>query len=117
MTALADKHCTDLPKGTPALTDTEAAALLDQLGEGWWIEGDTLSCRFKTRNFALALEIANRIGELAEAEDHHPDIKLGWGYCEAGFTTHSVGGLSENDFICAARIDALGLGDKAGSNG
>ncbi|MBV7409727.1 4a-hydroxytetrahydrobiopterin dehydratase [Maritimibacter sp. DP1N21-5] len=109
MTRLADKHCTDLPKGTPALTEARATEFLDELAKGWRIEDDVLSRRFKTRNFKQALDAANAIGALAEAENHHPDIKLGWGYCEVGFTTHSVGGLSENDFICAARIDALHL--------
>ena len=58
---------------------------------------------------AKALMLVNAVGYLAEAQGHHPDIKLGWGYAEVSFTTHSVGGLSENDFICAAKLDAMGL--------
>lgn len=63
--------------------------------------------KFKFKNFAEALLFVNRVGALAESEGHHPDISFGWGYAEITSFTHAVGGLSENDFILAAKIDAL----------
>jgi len=63
--------------------------------------------KFKFKNFAEALLFVNKIGSLAESEGHHPDITFGWGYAEITTFTHAVDGLSENDFILAAKIDAL----------
>lgn len=66
-----------------------------------------ISRRFKFKNFKEALEFVNKIGALAEEEGHHPDIEFGWGYVEITLFTHAVGGLSENDFIMAAKINEL----------
>lgn len=109
MTALTEKSCSDLPKGTPALAGDELATLKAQIDPAWQVDETVLTRRYETKNFAKALMLVNGVGYLAEAQGHHPDIKLGWGYAEVSFTTHSVGGLSENDFICAAKLDAMGL--------
>lgn len=110
MSDLIEKTCTDLPKGTPPLDADAVTSLKSQIDADWTVEGDMLTRRYETKNFAKALMLVNGIGFLAEKEGHHPDIKLGWGYAEVSFTTHSVGGLSENDFICAAKLDAMGIG-------
>lgn len=110
MTDLTAKSCTDLPKGTPSLDDDAVARLKGEISGYWTVDGGSLTRRYKTKNFAQALMLVNAVGYLAEQEGHHPDISLGWGYAEVSFTTHSVEGLSENDFICAAKLDAMGLG-------
>ena len=75
---------------------------------GWLAENDKLTKRFKFANFAESLDFVNKVGELAEAADHHPDIKLGWGYAEFEITTHDRGGITPFDFALAEKIDALG---------
>ena len=76
--------------------------------QGWEIvDGRHLRKRFKFPDFRAALAFVNRLGETAEAEGHHPDIGLGWGRVEVTLWTHAAGGLTENDFILAAKIDGL----------
>lgn len=74
---------------------------------GWTVESGALHRRFRFRNFAEAMAFANRIGDLAESEGHHPDLGVGWGYVSVDLITHAIGAPSENDFILATRIDAL----------
>jgi 4a-hydroxytetrahydrobiopterin dehydratase len=108
MTGLADEHCTPLPTGTPPLSPADLPALVAQLDPAWqMVDGHHLKRTFKLPDFALGLALVNAIGALAEAEDHHPDLLLGWGRVEVTLWTHSVGGLSRNDFILAAQIDRL----------
>ncbi|RME15015.1 MAG: 4a-hydroxytetrahydrobiopterin dehydratase [Alphaproteobacteria bacterium] len=113
-TPLSRRRCKDLPKGTPALADAAARALLAELHPDWRIDGAVLTRRFALKGFAPAVMLANAAAFLAERENHHPDIGFGWGWCAVSFTTHSVGGLSENDFICAAKLDELVAGGGAG---
>ena len=75
--------------------------------EGWITEGDRLNKRFKFEDFAAALSFVNKAGELAEGMDHHPDIKLGWGYAEFEITTHDRGGITDFDFALARQIQDL----------
>jgi 4a-hydroxytetrahydrobiopterin dehydratase len=63
--------------------------------------------RFRYKDFASAMEFARKVGELAEREGHHPDMAVGWGYCAVSFQTHKIRGLHENDFIMAAKVNAL----------
>ncbi len=106
MESLASRHCVPCHGGVPRLTGEEVAPLLRQL-EGWEVvEGHHLSKEYKFANFAGALGFVNRVGAVAEREGHHPDIAFGWGYARVRIYTHAIGGLSENDFILAARIDA-----------
>ena len=108
MSELARKKCTPCREGTPPLAADAARALLGQL-DGWQIlDGPRLARTWKLRDFATALSFVNRIGEIAEAEDHHPDITLGWGRVGVELWTHATGGLTENDFILAAKIDSAG---------
>jgi 4a-hydroxytetrahydrobiopterin dehydratase len=105
---LASKRCIPCEGGTPPLFKPQAEALLKEVS-GWSLSPDakSISKQFKFKNFAEALAFANKIGAIAEAENHHPDLTLSWGKVGVALSTHSIGGLSENDFILAAKIDAV----------
>ena len=103
---LAAEHCVPCKAGEGRLSSQEAIHLLGEL-EDWVYYTDHIEKRLEYRNFALALLCVNQIAAVAEASGHHPDIQLGWGYVEVRLSTHSIGGLSRNDFIVAARIDAV----------
>ncbi len=81
----------------------ESVAKLD----GWKVEKNWLKKEYEFRNFAESLAFVNKIGEIAEDADHHPDMKFGWGYANIELTTHDVGGLTPNDFEVAAKIDGI----------
>ncbi len=103
---LVDKHCVPCHGGVPRLTAEEIGPLLAQL-EGWdVVEEHHLSKEYKFANFAAALAFVNRVGAVAEAEGHHPDVEFGWGYARVRIYTHAIDGLTESDFVLAARIDA-----------
>lgn len=103
MQPLAARHCKpDVAK----LADGEAAALLQEL-PGWTIAGGRLTKTFSFANFHETMAFVNAVAWVAHREDHHPDLAVGYGRCRVDWNTHSVGGLSENDFICAARVEAL----------
>ena len=70
-------------------------------------DGKALKREFKFADFYRAMSFVNAVAHIANVEDHHPDIECGWGYCRIRYQTHSIGGLHENDFICAAKIDDL----------
>ena len=70
-------------------------------------DGKALKREFKFADFYRAMSFVNAVAHVANAEDHHPDIECGWGYCRIRYQTHAIGGLHENDFICAAKIDGL----------
>ncbi len=103
---LLKKGCIACREGTQALSAKEAVELLKQLS-GWEIsrDGKWLQKSYKFKNFVQAIAFVNRVGDIAEQENHHPDIKLGWGYADISLQTHAAGGLHENDFIVAAKID------------
>jgi 4a-hydroxytetrahydrobiopterin dehydratase len=104
MTALALQHCRPLT-GAP-LTAAEQAPLLAQVPD--WVEVDgALQRAFGFDDFASTMAFVNAVAWLAQREDHHPDMQLSWGRCVLRWHTHSVGGLSINDYICAARVDAM----------
>lgn len=106
MSELRARHCTPCRPGTPALSETSAAALLGEL-DGWTItDRPVLARTFRFPDFASALAFVNAVGRLADAEDHHPDVHLSWGQATVELWTHAAGGLTENDFILAAKIDA-----------
>jgi 4a-hydroxytetrahydrobiopterin dehydratase len=87
------------------LTPDEIAAALGTLN-GWTVDGYVLRRRFEFENFAAALTFVNRVGEIAESLDHHPDITFGWGYANISTTTHDRGGITDFDLELARRIDA-----------
>ena len=107
MPDLASRKCTPCNKDTPPLTGSAAQALLSEL-QGWRIvEHQRLRREFKCADFAAALAFVNRVGAIAEQEQHHPEIQLGWGRAAIEIWTHAIGGLSEADFVLAAKIDKL----------
>ena len=102
------KSCNPCKKGVEPLKKEVIQELLKSLGEGWSIiENHHLEKEYAFSNFQKALQFANYIGELAEAECHHPDIYLSYGKLKIQLWTHKIDGLSENDFILAAKCDLL----------
>ncbi len=88
------------------LNEDELNAALETL-DGWTAVEKMLKRRYEFANFAASLAFVNRVGELAEAADHHPDITFGWGYCEIALTTHDRGGITDVDVALARGIDGL----------
>lgn len=107
MTELTKKKCEPCQAGAPKLKPEKIEELTKKV-TGWEvINGHHLKKEYEFDNFKQALEFVNRIGETAEKEGHHPDIKLGWGKVEVQIYTHKIDGLHENDFILAAKIDEI----------
>jgi len=106
MSALADRHCTPLPAGTPALERQQIDALLAQL-PGWALENDAIVKTWSFANYYETLAFVNAVAWVSHREDHHPELAVSYNRCRVLYSTHSVGGLSENDFICAAKLEAL----------
>ena len=112
MAILAEKHCVPCEGGVPALDRAAAEALATQLEPRWKIsaDGKQLQADFEFRNYFRVLPFINAVAYIAIQEDHHPDIDFGYNRCSIRWWTHAVDGLSENDFICAARVDRLADG-------
>lgn len=108
MTALTEKSCRSCAPGTPPLLREKANEMLGQI-PGWSLNQDAtgISRTFKFKNYHETMAFVNAQAWIAHREDHHPDIELGYNRCQVRFSTHSIKGLSENDFICAAKINAL----------
>ncbi|OGF00640.1 MAG: pterin-4-alpha-carbinolamine dehydratase [Candidatus Doudnabacteria bacterium RIFCSPLOWO2_12_FULL_47_12] len=108
MSDLASKKCVPCEGGVQPFTKSQAEQYLPQV-PGWELEDrhQKIERKFKFKNFAEALEFVNKIGVIAESESHHPDIEFGWGYAEVELSTHAIKGLSENDFILAAKINKI----------
>ena len=108
MIELTKKQCKPCEGGTAPLTETEAKALLQQTPAWSLHEGGTEIHRaYEFKNYYQTMPFVNALAWIAHREDHHPDIEVGYKRCHVRYSTHSIGGLSENDFICAAKIDAL----------
>ncbi len=108
MAGLADKRCVPCEKGADPLKGEAIRRLSKELGPGWRVVDEHhLEREFKFDDFRQALDFVNEVGELAEEQGHHPDIYLGYGRVKIQLWTHKINGLHENDFIMAAKIDAL----------
>jgi 4a-hydroxytetrahydrobiopterin dehydratase len=108
-TELAKRKCEACAPGTPSLDEAAAAALHAQVDPGWERDGTSMLRRaFEFPNFRDAFGFATRVALLAEDQGHHPDLEVGWGRVAVSLTTHAAGGLTDNDFIMAAKIDRLG---------
>lgn len=108
-TPLAQRHCLT-PRGAPDhLTDERVGELLGQLHPDWRLgpHGDAIVREFRFQNFRETMLFANVLAWMSEQENHHPELRLRYNACAVHYRTHDVGGLSENDFICAAKIDTL----------
>jgi 4a-hydroxytetrahydrobiopterin dehydratase len=108
MADLIQKSCVPCEGGVQALSRDQATALLNKLS-GWELSLDAgeIHQTFRFEDFHQTMDFVNRVAEIAHQEDHHPDLVVGYNRCEVHYRTHAIGGLSENDFICAAKIDAL----------
>jgi 4a-hydroxytetrahydrobiopterin dehydratase len=105
---LASQRCVPCREGVPPLRGRELDDLLARLGGGWRVVGEHhLAKEYRFRNFVDALAFANRVGAMAEEEQHHPDIHLAWGRVRLEIWTHVIEGLSESDFVLAAKVDRL----------
>jgi 4a-hydroxytetrahydrobiopterin dehydratase len=104
--SLANKKCKACASGTPSLSDKQIAYLVRQVS-GWEVRAGALRKKFEFKDYYHTMAFVNAVAWVAHREDHHPDLTVGYNKCEVAYSTHSVGGLSENDFICAAKVDAL----------
>jgi 4a-hydroxytetrahydrobiopterin dehydratase len=111
MSELATRHCKPCEGGIPPLKPAEAQRLLGQISSGWSLaeDADAIHREFKFRDFYRTMSFVNALAHIANIEDHHPDLEVGYNYCRVTFTTHAIHGLSENDFVCAAKIDLIPL--------
>lgn len=109
MTDLVHKHCTRPEKGGFPLPAEEVEQFKPQLHGDWSVsdDGKRISRDFEFKNFYHTIAFVNALAWIANQEDHHPDLEVSYKHCVVHFTTHALGGLSENDFICAAKADAL----------
>lgn len=109
MSKLAKKRCKPCEGGVDPLFCEQSEALLKELSPEWMLidQCRMLARTYTFKNFNEALVFANKVGAIAEEEQHHPDLTLGYGNLGVELTTHAIGGLSENDFIVAAKIDEL----------
>jgi 4a-hydroxytetrahydrobiopterin dehydratase len=105
--SLARERCAELPAGTPPLTTDSVRSLAGAVARDWQIDRAEIRRAFTFKTFNAAFGLATRIALLAEAQNHHPELEVAWGRLVVRLSTHSVGGLSRNDFIMAARIDRL----------
>ncbi len=103
---LSARHCKPCEGGTPPLEKDEAERLLASL-QGWHLLDSEIAKRFEFKNYYQTMAFVNAVAWIAHSEDHHPDMEVSYRFCRIRYTTHAVGGLSENDFICAAKVDAL----------
>lgn len=105
---LSQKKCKPCEGGVPPMTESEIVSLLPTL-VGWGLGADKKSIvrMFKFDDFEKTMKFVNAVAAMATVEDHHPDLRVGYNYCEVLYTTHAIGGLSENDVICAAKVNDI----------
>ncbi len=108
MEKLVEKHCKPCKGGAEALPRNRANRYLEQV-PGWQISSDhkSIGRKFEFKGFYRTVSFINALAWIANQQGHHPDFSAGYNYCQVNFTTHAIGGLSENDFICASRVNAL----------
>lgn len=104
--SLVERRCAACDGGMAPLGAVQAAELLREL-KGWVIENDALVKVYPFTNYHQTMAFVNALAWISHREGHHPDLYVGYNQCRVTYTTHDIGGLSENDFICAAKCDAL----------
>jgi len=108
MSQLAEKECVPCKGEVPPLKGSQLTSVARELNGGWQVVKEHhLEKEYKFKDFRQALEFTNKVGELAEAQGHHPDIYLGWGKVKLTIWTHKIDGLTESDFVLAAKADRL----------
>ncbi len=107
-TSLERQQCSNLSADDTALSKEESSQLLAQLNPQWSLDQDkqTISHTYSFRNYYQTMAFVNVIAQIAHQQDHHPDLLVSYKQCKVAYSTHSVSGLSINDFICAAKINA-----------
>ena len=103
---LTARHCKPCEGGTPPLAGDAVASLLTSL-PGWTLVDGSIAKRFEFKNYYQTMAFVNAVAWIAHSEDHHPELEVSYRHCLVRYSTHAVGGLSENDFICAAKVEAL----------
>jgi 4a-hydroxytetrahydrobiopterin dehydratase len=106
MTELAKQKCKPCEGGVAPYNEQQAKELLKQL-KAWIIEDGKLVKLYPFKNYYETMAFVNALAWISHREDHHPDLQVGYNKCRVEYSTHAIGGLSENDFICAAKADAL----------
>jgi 4a-hydroxytetrahydrobiopterin dehydratase len=108
---LKSRSCRPCEGGVPALSSAKAQELMRELAPEWQLGADARSIgrEFKFKDFYRTMSFVNALAHVANIEDHHPDLQVGYNYCRVLYTTHAIGGLSDNDFICAAKLDQIAL--------
>ncbi|MBK1673136.1 4a-hydroxytetrahydrobiopterin dehydratase [Ectothiorhodospira shaposhnikovii] len=109
MSQLHDRHCTPCEGGSPTMDMVDIQSFMKSLAPDWEVvdEGRAIERMFRFPDFHRTMAFVNAAAWVAHREDHHPELQVGYDRCLVRFTTHTIGGLSENDFICAARVDRL----------
>jgi len=105
-TALKSRHCRPCEGETPPLTPEVIDGMLGRL-DGWQCAEGKIGKLFQFKNWSQTIAFVNAVAWIAHRENHHPDLEVSYNSCRVSYTTHAIGGLSENDFICAAKVDAL----------
>ena len=108
MNELQTKHCVPCEGGVPPLQQQEIQTFLSEI-PGWEVnsDGTMISRRFTFKGFYKTMAFVNAVAWIANQENHHPDMEVGYNYCNIKYTTHAVDGITRNDFICAAKVDKL----------
>ena len=106
MPALIDRHCQSLSAGTPPLAASEIEQLIAGL-HGWVHRDGVIRKCFEFSDFGTTMAFVNAVAWIAQREDHHPNMTVSYNRCEVAYQTHSIGGISINDFICALKVEAL----------
>lgn len=106
MDELSRKHCRACEGGVPPLDEDQARDYLSRT-PGWALDGQAISRDFCFKDYCATIAFVNAVAWIAHREDHHPDLDVGYRHCRVRYTTHALGGLSENDFICAAKVNRL----------
>jgi 4a-hydroxytetrahydrobiopterin dehydratase len=111
MSDLAERRCQPCEGKVAAFTRAQATAVLKELAPEWQLIEDAKAIKreFKFRDFFRTMSFVNALAHIANIEDHHPDLEVGYNYCRVRYSTHAINGLCDNDFICAAKIDRLAL--------
>ena len=104
--SFSGRSCRPFPPGTPPLSGAEVAALLRDF-PGWTMHQGAIIKTFAFPDYQHTLAFVNAVAWIAQRQDHHPELNVFYDHCRVSFNTHSIGGISENDFICAARIESL----------
>jgi 4a-hydroxytetrahydrobiopterin dehydratase len=114
MSDLASKRCVPCEGGVPPLSGEEVSRLLSEL-EGWELsaDGKSIARDYRFESYHQTMAFVNAVAWIAHQEDHHPDLEVFYDHCKVRYSTHAIGGLSENDLICAAKVSSLQAGKRS----